>query len=140
MKIFSWLWNALKNFGRSKQAKVLEDLTELGLVVVSRVAEMTTGRDLNGDGRVDTVADILEDCRLVGTDWAKEFLTEAGRAALTHMPRHDLKRWLAVAKLATYVIARWGATKLPALHLLNAAVEMAYVMFKEGKEAGKVPG
>jgi hypothetical protein len=95
------------------------------------ITEAITHMDLNGDGRVPAIEEILRVAQIEGVTWGWRFAGAAGRALLDMLPGPDLAKWLAVARVTLGIVEQWGIKSVPRLRVIAAAIETALVLAME---------
>lgn len=112
-----WVWAQLSRFARSNEAEVLEAAALAARRIVPEIAEMLTRRDLDGDGRIGAIDEILQASEEFAP-LARRFSGDAGRALLALLPSQDLAHWLATARVYASLTATLGLDRLPRYRVL----------------------
>jgi hypothetical protein len=105
-KIGSWIWGGIRKIVSSEDAA--KKLKNIAIPIVESITHI----DWNKDGKISAANEIWAAVEATGKDWGKSFL-ELGKedtikAISTTMPKEDLKRWLATARMAQSIASQYG--------------------------------
>lgn len=101
---------------------LLEGLQDLAVDVV----EYTGRFDLDGDGHVAAAAELRETAARLAKPWATRLASMSVTEIIAAYDAKEILRWLAIARLASAFLARFGGA-VPSLKILSFVVEAALV-------------
>lgn len=107
-----WFWHQLVSTWKSEEAKTLETIKSLAIPLIESVGKI----DLNGDGKVANIKEVLDVAEKYGVAWGKKLLANGKEDAENKLKGyfdHDLQKYIAMAKLTTTIVNKLGAEKLP---------------------------
>jgi hypothetical protein len=112
--------------------KAIGDFGEALQQIAVEVRESITGEDINGDGRVPLMQEIVHTAAQDGMRFGRKYLGIDGWERLLDLDEDDFRRVLAAARIAqrlveSGVLARFGVP-MPKTRYINWAIEYSLVL------------
>lgn len=115
------------SFIRSKFKR--EDVFDAINRLATEAVEYTLKIDLNGDGHAASALEVLQVAAIEGVAWGKRFEGETVATLVARFDKSELLRWVAIARVTSGLIARYGGAKaVPLTRVISFAVEKAYLL------------
>lgn len=140
-KIFTevpkWFWNQLVGTWKTEEANTLSKIKELAMPIIETVSKV----DVDGDGKVSNIKEVLDIAEKYGAVWGKKLLAN-GRAdaekRLESYFGHDLQKYIAMAKLTVSIANTLGIDKLlPKSRMFGGLIEVALNQLLDKEEKKK---
>ncbi len=124
-KIGSYLWNNLKKVVGITAKEIKDDGIERLKEIAKVAAESVFHVDLDGDGRIAAINEIVDMAQRTGESWGKKLLKNGKDElidALNHYLDHDLERYLAISRFVAIILK--SNMIVPKHKVLNAILEV----------------